>query len=46
MELEDFTKGDLQQGAGAWVLIGLKVRPEPFPNDSPMSGWLNFLHSN
>jgi hypothetical protein len=35
-ELEDITPGELQQGSGTQVLFVLKVRPETFPNGSPM----------
>ena len=40
----DFTKSEFQYGLETWVPIGLKVRLESFPNDSPMSLWSNFLH--
>jgi hypothetical protein len=36
MELEGITKGEPQQGSGVSVLLVLKVRPEAFPNGSPM----------
>ena len=38
-ELEEVTLGELQQGSGTSVLLVLKVRPESFPNGSPMSVW-------
>ena len=31
--------GEIQQGSGTSVLLVLKVRPEAFPNGSPMSVW-------
>jgi hypothetical protein len=36
-EWVDLTKGELQQGSEAYVLIELKVRPEAFTTGSPMS---------
>jgi hypothetical protein len=38
-EWEEVTLGELQQGSGTSVLLVLKVRPEAFPNGSPMSVW-------
>ena len=35
--MEDFIETELQQGSGRKVLIRFKVRPEVFPNGSPMS---------
>ncbi len=37
-------QSELQQGPGARVLLTLKVRPEAFPNGSPMPVWQNVLH--
>ena len=34
---EDVTESEFQQVSGMQVLIRLKVRPEAFPNGSPMS---------
>jgi hypothetical protein len=33
----DLTQGEFQYGFDTCMPIGLKVRLEPFPNDSPMS---------
>jgi hypothetical protein len=38
-EWEEVTLGELQQGSGTSVLLVLKVRPEAFPNGSPMPVW-------
>ena len=38
-EWEEITQSELQQGSGAQVLLTLKVRPEAFPNGSPMPVW-------
>jgi hypothetical protein len=35
-ELEEITQSEFQQGSGTSALLGLKVRPEAFPNDSPI----------
>jgi hypothetical protein len=35
-ELEEITQSEFQQGSGTSVLLALKVRPEAFPNGSPM----------
>ena len=41
-EWEEITQSELQQGSGAQVLLALlalKVRPEAFPDSSPMPVW-------
>jgi len=40
---EDATESKLQRGSEMYLLFALKVRPEAFPNSSPMSLWLSFL---
>jgi hypothetical protein len=42
-EREDATQSEVLKVSGKWVVVRLKVRPEAFPNGSPMSVWLNFL---
>jgi hypothetical protein len=36
-EWEDVTQSELEQGSETYVLLAQKVRPEAFPNGSPMS---------
>jgi hypothetical protein len=43
-ELEEIPKSEFEQGSGTSVLLGIKVRPEAFPNGSPMLVWSNVLH--
>jgi len=43
-EGEDVTKGELQQGSGRQVLFAIKVRPQAFPNGSPMSFYNNLCN--
>jgi hypothetical protein len=38
-ELEEITQSEFQQGSGTSVFLALKVRPEAFPNGSPMPVW-------
>ena len=38
-ELEEVTQSEFRQGSGMSVLFVLKVRPEAFPNGSPMPVW-------
>ena len=38
-ELEEITQSEFQQGSETLVLLALKVRPEAFPNGSPMPVW-------
>ena len=38
-ELGEVTQSELPQGPGTSVLLPLKVRPEAFPNGSPMPVW-------
>jgi hypothetical protein len=38
-ESEKITQSEFQQGSWTSVFLVLKVRPEAFPNDSPMSVW-------
>jgi hypothetical protein len=35
-ELEEIIQSEFQQGSGTLVFFVLKVRPEAFPNGSPM----------
>jgi hypothetical protein len=35
-ELEGIAQGEFQQGSGTSALLALKVRPEAFPNGSPI----------
>jgi hypothetical protein len=42
-ELGESTSCEFEQGSGTQVLLALKVRPEAFPNGSPMPIWQHFL---
>jgi hypothetical protein len=42
-EREDVIQGELQQGSATGMLLWIRVRPEAFPNGSPMSELLGFL---
>ena len=38
-ESEEITQSEFQHRSGTSVLLALKVRPEAFPNGSPMPVW-------
>jgi len=41
---QEVIESELRQVSEMAVLVRLRVRPEAFPNGSPMSVWSDFLH--